>query len=359
MSSAGRKFSNYPAGLDPNNTYTGGDTKYQVAELMFNNTEVPYPSLEINLPPDGALNKSTFPATSVNFADRLIGVQSVVVDSADRLWILDTGRAVDPNTQMLTLAAPGGPKLIGVNLTTNLVFQTVTFPAPVAYPDSYLNDVRFDLRPDQSGLSGDKGVAYITDSSSEGRNGIIVVDLTSGNSWRHLNNYPRVRPLEQVVPFVWGEPVYSVPSPGMPISTLAFGTDGNALGADGNDFYFKTISGRYLYSVPTERLRDNSATSELLAQSSLVNRGESGVSDGLETDSNGLIYAGNVEQGSISVYNPQNGTVSTFVRDPRLNWIDTSNKSMWLPSRRYRKANEMLDSVRCDRWVHIFHLEPT
>lgn len=185
-----------------------------------------------------------------------------------------------------------------------------------------LNDVRFDLRPNQSGLSS-AGVAYITDSSTEGRNGIIVVDLTSGQSWRHLNNDLRLRPLEQVVPYVWGEPVYSVPSPGMPFSYLPFGSDGIALSADGNDLYFKSIAGRYLYSIPTERLRDNSATSEILAQSSVRNRGESGVSDGMETDSNGFIYAGNVEQESVSLYNPKNGTVNTFVRDQRINWVDT------------------------------------
>lgn len=328
MSSTGRKFSNYPAGLDGNNTdLSNGISKYQVAELVSGDAERPYPSLEMNSPPGGAINKSSYPPTSVNYADRLIGVQSVVVDSADRLWILDTGRAIDPRSQMLTLAAPGGPKLIGVDLKSDSIFETITFPPTVAYPDSYLNDVRFDLRPNQSALSGTKGVAYITDSSTEGRNGIVVVDLSNGRSWRHLNNDPRVRPSEQVVPYVWGEPLYTVSSPGMPFSHIGFGSDGIALSADGNDLYFKTLSGRYLYSIPTERLRDNGATSEVLAQSAVVNRGESGISDGLETDSNGLVYAGNVEQESISFYYPDNGTVNTFVRDPRINWVDTSKSS--------------------------------
>jgi hypothetical protein len=43
----------------------------------------------------------------------------------------------------------------------------------------------------------------------------------------------------------------------------------------------------------------------------------------METDTNGFIYHGNMEQNAVSVFNPANGTVNTFVRDPRLNWVDT------------------------------------
>jgi len=39
VSSTGRKFSTFPAGLDANNTNTGSNGKYQVAELI-NGTEV-------------------------------------------------------------------------------------------------------------------------------------------------------------------------------------------------------------------------------------------------------------------------------------------------------------------------------
>ena len=82
----------------------------------------------------------------------LISVQSVVVDPLDRLWLLDTG---SPRYQP---TAYGGPKLVGVDLDENRVFQTILFPQDVALPTSYLNDVRFDLR------RGDDGMAFITDS---------------------------------------------------------------------------------------------------------------------------------------------------------------------------------------------------
>jgi sugar lactone lactonase YvrE len=89
---------------------------------------------------------------------------------------LDTGSINFAPTQ------PSGPKLIGVDLTQNCIFKTITitFPQNVALPTNYLNDIRFDLR------RGKAGMAFITDSSDQGVNGIIVVDLDSGKSWRRL-----------------------------------------------------------------------------------------------------------------------------------------------------------------------------
>ena len=222
----------------------------------------------------------------------------------------------------LVPASYGGPKLVGINLTTNAVFQTIVFPTTVAYSDSYLNDVRFDLRANLSGIAGGKGVAYITDSSSEGRNGLIVVDLGTGESWRHLDGSPTVHPVNQFLAYNWGMPLYGT-NVGKPLSYLAFGSDGIALSADGATLYWKSVSGRYLYSIPTARLRDNSANSELLAQGSINNHGQTGITDGMETDTNGFIYHGNLEQNAISFFNPANGSDSLFVRDPRINWADT------------------------------------
>lgn len=211
----------------------------------------------------------------------MIGVQSVVIDSLDRLWILDTGRVLTPDN-VLVFATYGGPKLVGINLTTNEVFQTVVFPSDVAYGDSYLNDVRFDLRSDitESG----QGVAYITDSSNEGHNGIIIVDLGTGESWRHLDNTVSVRVESQFVPFIWGQPIYYAAGR-MPYTQFPLGSDGIALSADGERLYYGPFASRYLYSVPTVLLRAQGPTSELLAQQGVNSHGQKGTSDGFETDS--------------------------------------------------------------------------
>ncbi|KAF2445257.1 hypothetical protein P171DRAFT_521279 [Karstenula rhodostoma CBS 690.94] len=320
ISRSGRKFSNYPPGLDANNTNDGTNGKYTVAELVGNDTERAYPSVEINNPPGGSVNYSTYPATGANYQDYLIGVQSVVLDPLDRLWILDTGRALTPNSTLVP-ASYGGPKLICVDLSTDAVVQTIVFPPTVAYADSYLNDVRFDLRAHLT--ESGQGVAYITDSSTEGRNGIVVVDLGSGESWRHLDGAREVRPDRGFVASVWGAPTYYIPGPGQPLTYLPFGADGIALGADGADLYWTSVGSRTLYSLATERLLDCSLHGELLAQSEIRNRGEKGVSDGLETDSNGFVYAGNMEQNAISFFNPGNASATLFVRDQRINWVDT------------------------------------
>ncbi|EMC96044.1 hypothetical protein BAUCODRAFT_514583 [Baudoinia panamericana UAMH 10762] len=318
VSSTGRLFSNYPGGLDPNNTNNGSNGRYTIAELTGNTTESAYPSVAINSPPGGAINYTTYPPSGAGYSNYFIGSQSIVIDAANRAWILDTGRVETPNGTLVP-ASYGGPKLVGIHLNNNTIFQTIVFPTTVAFSDSYLNDVRFDLRPNIT-ASG-KGVAYITDSSVEGRNGIITVDLGTGQSWRHLDGNMAVRPESQWLAYLWGVPLYSF-NPGRPFGYSTFGADGIALSADGATLYWKSVAGRYLYSIPTARLRDNSATSEVLAQAAINNHGQTGITDGMETDmNNGFIYHGNMEQNAISFYNPANGTDSLFVRDPRINWV--------------------------------------
>ncbi|KAI0836993.1 MRJP-domain-containing protein [Hypoxylon sp. FL0890] len=320
VSSTGRMFSNYPGGLDPTNVFNGSNDAMTVGELTSLTDETPYPNLEWNRPPGGAINYSTSPPTAANYQNHFIGVQSVVIDPLDRLWVLDTGRVLTPDGVLLS-ATYGGPKLVGFNLTTNEAFQTIVFPPTVAYGDSYLNDVRFDLRSNISDSSGE-GVAYITDSSASGHNAIIIVDLGSGKSWRHLGLTKAVRGESQFLPFIWGQPGYYTEA-GMPYTSFPIGSDGIALSADGETLYWCPLASRYMYSAPTAKLRAQGQASELLAQQSVVNHGQKGVSDGLETDSNGLIYVGNFEGNAVNVFNPSNGTTLTFVRDPRINWVDT------------------------------------
>ena len=319
-------FSNYPPALDPNNQ------QYTVAELHANNTEKPYPSTEINSPPAGRINYTSYPPTGTSYTNYFIGVQSVVIDPADRLWVLDTGRAATSNGTQVP-AAFGGPKLIGIDLTTDQIFQTIVFDPTAAPADSvsvsllhqpslylcpqYLNDIRFDL------TQGSAGFAYITDSSPEGRNAIVVVDLGSGTAWRHLMGTPYVRPTQGFVPTIWGQPIYSNGTTGLPIMNVNFGADGIALSPDGSTLYFSTTGGRELYSIATSLLRDNGLYSELMVQAAVYNHGQKGLSDGLETDSNGFIYVGNIEDNSIATFDPSTGVISTFVRDPRFSWTDT------------------------------------
>ena len=144
VSHQGRIFVNFPK--------WGDEVAFTVAEIR-EGRPVAYP--------DEAINRTD----PNDLAGTLVSVQSVVVDPVDRLWILDTGSPMFQPTQY------GGPKLVCVDLTSDRVIKTILFPQDVALPTTYLNDVRFDLR------RGTEGMAFITDSSDQGANGIIVVDL--------------------------------------------------------------------------------------------------------------------------------------------------------------------------------------
>src|SRR5208282_1595732 len=105
---------------------------------------------------------------------------------------LDTGSVAFAPTSL------GGPKLIGIDLKDNKIFKKILFPQNVALPTTYLNDVRFDLR------RGKEGMAFITDSSTAGPNGIIVVDLVTGKSWRRLHEHASTKADPQFIGIVEG-----------------------------------------------------------------------------------------------------------------------------------------------------------
>ena len=289
VSASGRIFVNFPR--------WGDKVDYTVAEVK-NGRTVAYPNAQIN-----RLNLS-------KQTDTLVSVQSVVIDPQDRLWLLDTGSIkFGPTTY-------GGPKLIGVDLKQNRVFKTILFPQEVALPTTYLNDIRFDLR------RGNAGIAYITDSSGNGPNGIIVVDLDSGKSWRRLNDHPSTKAVQNFLPSVEGQVVRNRPSANQPSTPITIGSDGIAISADGKTLYYCPLAGRRLYSVSTDALANEQITDEQVA-ATVVDLGEKGgASDGLESDSQNRVYLTNYEQNAIQRRSP-NGAYETLVNDDRVLWPDT------------------------------------
>ena len=57
-------------------------------------------------------------------------------------------------------------------------------------------------------------MAYITDSSFVGDNGLIAVDLASGRSWRRLDQHPSTLPEPNFIPIVEGQPLLNRPKSG-------------------------------------------------------------------------------------------------------------------------------------------------
>ncbi|KAF5341412.1 hypothetical protein D9758_012278 [Tetrapyrgos nigripes] len=321
VGSTGRAFVNFNRGDLPTNPTT-------VAEIINSTTEVPFPSLEFNTPPEGLTNSSSGRILGSSDTNHFINVQSVVHDAKGRLWAIDTGRPVIDGGDNPP-AAPGGPKLVGFDLSDDsngtTPFKTITFPETVLPALGYLNDIRFDLSPNLT-ASGE-GVAYIADS---GAHGIIVVDLGTGESWRHLDSIHATNPVSQFLPTLFGAPTYqaSARNPAFHWETVAGGgIDGFAISANGKFIYFTPIASRDFYRVETGPLRVNPADDPfavIRAVQSVQYLGQlGGGADGLETDDTGTIYLSSPEHNSVNTFNPQTGMIELFVRDPMIAWPDT------------------------------------
>jgi sugar lactone lactonase YvrE len=293
VSHQGRIFINFPK--------WGDEVPFTVSEIR-DGDAVPYP--------DEATNQTdpNDPAAA------LVSVQSVVVDPADRLWILDTGSPMFQPTKY------GGPKLVCIDLATNNIIKKILFPQDVAMPTTYLNDVRFDLR------RGNQGMAFITDSSQNGSNGIIVVDLDSGASWRRLHDHPstKAEQLKTFLPIVEGLPFLEYQQPGGSVKHggAAMGADGIAISSDGGRLYYCPLGSRKLYSVSTDALGDQSLDEQNVSATVVDEGDRGGGADGLESDAAGYIYSTNYEHNAI-LRRGQDGKWDTVTHDPRLLWPDT------------------------------------
>jgi Major royal jelly protein len=86
-----------------------GDVAYAVGEIKDGQIR-PFPNLQVNRAGSRALYA-------------LFSVQSLLVDTSDRLWMLDTGV-----TKVGEAPIPGGPKLVVVDLHTDHDVRTMPLP---------------------------------------------------------------------------------------------------------------------------------------------------------------------------------------------------------------------------------------
>lgn len=325
VSHTGRIFVNFPK--------WGDEVPATVVELV-DGAVKPYPSAEANQ------------AKSKADPDAFVSVQSIVIDPADRLWVLDTGSPLFEETQR------GGPKLVCIDLTTDEITQTILFEPDVALPTTYLNDVRFDLR------QGEAGFAYITDSSDQGPNGIIVVDLASGAAWRRLHDHPTTKALPpgEMVPVAEGR-VFAERSAGEAPQPVKMGADGIAISHDGERLWYCPLISRRWYSVDTAALRDRALSDEDVAATVVDHGDKGGGADGLESDDQGRLYATNWEHNAVLRRLPD-GEMQTLVHDERLLWPDTM--SVARDGHLYVTANQLHRQAKYqdgqDLRVYPYHL---
>tara|TARA_B100000405_G_scaffold298380_1_gene255320 strand:+ start:124 stop:1317 length:1194 start_codon:yes stop_codon:yes gene_type:complete len=293
VSTSGRIFINYPR--------WGDDVPFTVAEIV-DGQPVAFPSIAMNQ--QGSVSTQE---------QRIVSAQSVVIDpSGKNLWIVDTG-SLRP-----TPISYGGPKLIQVSLETNKVIRTILIDPAALTPETYLNDVRFLFH------SNSTSYAFISDSSPEG--GIIVVNLETGRSWRRLSGTRFTRSDPSFVPVVEAE-VLMIRKLGQAAERFNVGSDGIAVSADGETVYFRSLTSRHLYSVPTEALT-NRTIREVNLQKMVVDHGQvAGASDGLEADSSGGIYLTDYEHNAIHRFTDSVSTLKTLMYSPAAIWPDSLSLS--------------------------------
>lgn len=264
-----RIFVSYPRWSD--------DVPISVAELV-DGKPVPFPDEAFNAyEPDGEPTR------------QWVAVQSVVVDPANHLWVLDTG-----NPQFAGVVS-GAPKLVEFDLETGEEVRTIRFERPVIGPDSYLNDVRIDPA---------SATAYLTDS---GGGALIVVDLRTGSSRRLLDDHPSTE-AEPITLTIGGEPWLRN---GVPPRVHS---DGLALDRAGGWLYYQALTGISLYRIPLEALAGEypDEAVELVA--------ESGPADGL-LFANDRVYLTALEHDAISVFDGE--SIRDIIVDPRIAWPDS------------------------------------
>ncbi len=280
ISRTGRIFVNFPR--------RSADWGPSVAELLPNGKLQPFPDLFWNPPAD---QPELLPQ------EYFIGVQSLVVDAADFLWVLD---AANPGHAGIV---PDGPKLVRIDLRTSKVVKVISIPPEVALPASDLHDLQLDLR---------SGTAYISDS---GLGALIVIDVAEGTSRRLLNGHHSVTSEGTVVNLA-GK-AWRLANGSFPEVHL----NGLALTPDGDYLYYQALTGRTLYRIPTAVLR-NPELSIFDVEEAVRLVGQTGVADGLVFAPDGYLYLTDVEHGAIYRLN-QNGVLELVAQDPRLSWPDS------------------------------------
>ena len=277
-----RRFVNFPRWTD--------DAPISVAEVLPNGLLRPYPDARWN-------EWRNARANDLSVGDHFVCVQSVVPDDRGHLWVLDPG--APGNEKILE----GAPKLVRVDLATNRVGKVIAVPGDVALQGTYLNDIRF---------SPDGRTGYITDSGTRGA--IIVVDLESGRSWRALDGHPSTQVDKTVKVTLDGKPLVRLDG-----RQPTFAADGIAISGDGRTLYWQALTGKTLYSIATDRLRQGVGEGDRAAAVRKV--ADTHVADGLWMSRAGVLYLTSPSDYSIKRLN--GAAVETVLTDRRLRWPDT------------------------------------
>ncbi|MBP2831047.1 TIM barrel protein [Aquimarina sp. U1-2] len=280
VSQGGRIFANLPY-----SSYSPDSHTVSVIEILANGTQIPYPNKSWN-------------EKSNNVTNHYLNIQSLVIDSQNDLWVLDTG---SPKRRGVV---KGGARLIHIDLATNNVLRTVTISNEVLGNQSYLNDLRIDKT---------QSFAYITDSVD---GGILVVNLSTGAQKRVLQN-------ELIAT---NDTQKTLVIEGITLNDAAnfYATDGIAYDPQEEMIYYQYrpfAGSSALMKVDVNVLNDFTLSrNQLKDQVTFV--GNTVIADGI-TYKNGFIYLTDLERNAISRYDLKTKKLETVVANSDISWPDS------------------------------------
>lgn len=247
-----------------------------LAELI-DGVAVPFPDELVN-----ALDPSDTP-------HRFVSVHGIALGPGNRLLALDTG------TTLLEGGTAGGAKLFVIDLEDNAIVRAIGFAHDVCLAGSYFNDLVIDYD------RGKAGCAFISDS---GANGIVVVDLDSGQSWRRLSGDPSVR---------------AATTPGFELATtdglahVTAGVDGIALSPDARTLWWTPLGSYDLFSIGTDALVDERIEPHLLPLQVVRHEPRRFATDGLDCDREGRLYLTDGTNGTLQRFLPSESRYETLL----------------------------------------------
>lgn len=258
----------------------------------------PWPSWEFN---------------ALNTSGSLQNSQSMVIDSTNKMWIIEVGRTnfYDANPSLVS----NGPAGIFVaDVTTGDILSSYYFPDDVVpYNNSFVNDIVLDET---------SGFAYLTNTWDKG--GIIVYDSAHNVSKMFVG------------PSTCRNYSYDFCANGVCYGTDGIGaspSDGIALSPDATTLYYSPVQGQGLFSIAVSILQNFSMGNDDFNAAAVFLGLKSGCNDGLLLLNN-VLYFGNIQDSSLgslsamSSFTSENSvsesmSVDTAVDTSALHWVDT------------------------------------
>jgi hypothetical protein len=230
-----------------------------VSEILPNGEIAPFPG--------GHWNSFRFRSSG---EDQFVGINSVVSDSKDQLWVVDpAGIGGKP--------IKGKAKLVHIDIASKKVVRVYRFNTTVVPEGGFINDVRVR-----------DGYPYLPDSSL---GALIVINLKTGDARRVSANDPRLRSDRSLHLTVSGKPylnaIGQLPNGNMSVNPVE-------LSPVGHYFYFQPSGGPVLMRIETRLLKDFS-TSESVLSNAMEAMGRGPFNAGISMASNGSIYFSDIE----------------------------------------------------------------